>query len=154
MSIPMKLTSLVLLALLAAGALRAQTASLSSDTPVLAASGGTLVLRAVADYADEPGAVGWAITLPGDWSLVAINGPHVPEVRPEAGSSGELEFAYTQVPANRAEFSVVVRYPANSPSVAATSTAIIRAGGKLATLAPAPVRMRGLESGRILKSRN
>ena len=134
--------------------LRAQNATLTTDTPVLAPSGGTLVLRAAADYADEPGAVGWSIKLPGDWSLVSINGPHVPDIRPDVGATGELEFAFTSIPANRAEFSVIIRYPVNAASAEATSTALIRASGKLATLTPAPVQLRGVDTGGERKSRN
>jgi hypothetical protein len=153
----MKIRSLLSLSLIAASAavgLRAQSASLSTDTPVLAPSGGKVVLRAVADYDGEPGALGWSIKLPADWSLVAINGPHVPEIKPEAGTGGELEFAFTNVPAARAEFSVIVSYPANSGSVEATSTALVRAGGKLATLTPAPLQMRGIDTGGERRSRN
>ena len=148
------LLSLSLIAVFAAVGLRAQSASLSSDTTVLAPSGGNVTLRAVADYEGEPGALGWSIKLPADWSLVAINGPHVPEIKPEAGAGGELEFAFTNVPAAKAEFSVIVSYPANSSSVAATSTALVRSGGKLTTLAPAPVQMRGVDSGGERRSRN
>ena len=98
------LFSLCFIAAIATIGLRAQNASLTTDTPVLAPSGGTLVLRAAADYADEPGAVGWSIKLPGDWSLVSINGPHVPDIRPEAGTTGELEFAFTSIPRTARSF--------------------------------------------------
>ncbi len=128
----------------------AQNASLVSDTSVLAQSGGTLVLRATADYDGEPGALGWAIALPADWSLVAVNGPQAPAIAPEAGSTGTLEFAYTSVPAGRAEFAVIVRYPANAASTQAVPTVLLRKAGKLTTLTPAPVALRGLET-RILR---
>ncbi len=142
------LRSLLVSALFLSGALAlAQNAALVSDTAILAQSGGTLVLRATADYPGVPGALGWSIALPSDWSLVLVNGPHVPAIAPEAGSSGTLEFAYTAVPQSRAEFSVVVRYPANAPSVEAAATALLRSGGKLTTLTPAPVPMRGVEAG-------
>ena len=131
-----------------------QNASLTSDTQVLAQSGGTVVLRAIAEYEGEPGALGWTIALPADWSLVVVNGPHVPAIAPEAGSTGPLEFAYTSVPANRAEFSVVVRYPANPTSTQATSTVLLRSGGKLTTLTPTPVPMRGVDAGASRPSRN
>ncbi|MFM1749315.1 MAG: hypothetical protein RLZZ188_2981 [Verrucomicrobiota bacterium] len=52
------LLSLSLIAVFAAVGLRAQSASLSSDTTVLAPSGGNVTLRAVADYEGEPGALG------------------------------------------------------------------------------------------------
>ena len=132
---------------LAASFAFAQTASLSSDISVLAHSGGTLVLRATADYPAEPGALGWAIALPADWSLVALNGPQMPAIAPAAGSTGTLEFAFTTVPANRAEFSVLVRYPANAASTQATSTVLVRSGGKLTTLTPAPVPLKAANPG-------
>jgi hypothetical protein len=141
-------------ATLAASWAFAQSASLTSDTTVLAQSGGTLVLRATAEYMGEPGALGWAIALPADWSLVAINGPQAPAVAPEAGSTGTLEFAFTAVPAGRAEFSVIVRYPANAPSTQATPTVLVRSGGKLTTLTPAPVELRGVEAGATAKRTN
>ena len=125
----------------------AQTASLTADTSMLAQSGGTLVLRAAASYEGEPGALGWAIVLPADWSLVSINGPQAPAIAPEAGSTGTLEFAYTAVPANRAEFSVIVRYPANAASTQATSTVLLRSNGKLTTLTPTPVPLKGVNVG-------
>ena len=127
---------------LAASFAFAQTASLSSDTSVLAQSGGTLVLRATAEYEGEPGALGWAIALPADWSLVAINGPQAPAIAPAVGSTGTLEFAFTIVPAGRAEFAVIVRYPANAPSAQAKPTVLVRSGGKLTTLTPAPVQLK------------
>lgn len=138
---------LVSVATLAGSVAFAQNAALVSDTTILAQSGGTLVLRATADYAGVPGALGWSIALPANWSLVVVNGPQLPAVVPEAGSTGTLEFAYTTVPQSRAEFSVVVRYPANAPSAQATSTALLRSGGKLTTLTPTPVQMRGAEAG-------
>jgi hypothetical protein len=105
------------------------------------------VLRAVAAYEGTPGALGWEVVLPADWSLVAINGPQVPNIAPEAGSTGTLEFAYAAIPANRAEFSIIVRYPGNAPSVRATSTVLLRSGGKLTTLKPEPVVMRSSHGG-------
>jgi hypothetical protein len=132
---------------LAASFAFAQTASLSSDTSVLAQSGGTLVLRATTEYQGEPGALGWALALPADWSLVAINGPQAPAIAPAVGSTGTLEFAFTDVPAKRAEFAVIVRYPANAPSTQATPTVLVRSGGKLTTLTPAPVELRGVGPG-------
>lgn len=141
-------------AAIAASVAFAQNASLSSDTSVMAQSGGTLVLRATADYEGEPGALGWSIVLPADWSLVAVNGPHAPNIAPEAGSTGTLEFAYTTVPAARAEFAVIVRYPANASSTQATPTVLVRSGGKLTTLTPAPVRIRGLDIKTLRRSEN
>lgn len=133
---------------------RAQTASLAASQTTLSPGGGTVVLTASANYEDEPGALGWAIALPADWTLVSVAGPHAPQIAPQNGSTGTLEFAYTAVPAQRAEFSVTVRYPANAANAAATPTVIVRRGGKLATLAPAPVQLRAADSATLRKSKD
>jgi hypothetical protein len=131
----------------------AQNAMLTADNSSLAPSGGTVVLTATASYDGEPGALGWAIVLPADWTLVSVSGPHVPAIAPEAGTTGTLEFAYTSVPAGRAEFTVLVRYPANASSAIAKPTVLVRAGGKLATLNPPAVQFTAA-GGSVLRSRN
>jgi hypothetical protein len=131
------------LAIFAAASAFAQSAALSSDTTTLAPSGGTVVLTATTTYDAAPGALGWSIALPAEWTLVSVSGPDVPAISPQAGSSGTLEFAFTAVPAGRAEFTVQVRYPANAESAQATPKVLVRAGGKLTTLTPAPVDLRG-----------
>ncbi len=141
------------LAMLSAASAFAQSAALSSDTSTLAPAGGTVVLTAATTYDTAPGALGWSITLPADWTLVAVTGPNVPAISPEPGSSGALEFAFTQVPAARVEFSVQVRYPANAGTAQATSKVLVRADGKLTTLSPAPVELRGVNVT-AQKSRN
>ena len=122
-----------------AAAAFAQTATLSADSNRLAASGGQIVLTATVSYEGEPGALGWAIELPANWSLVSVVGPDAPSVAPSAGTTGTLEFAYTSVPANRAAFSVVVSYPAGAAAANATPTVLVRSAGKLATLKPTAV---------------
>src|SRR5215217_2782823 len=103
-----------MLAIFGASMAFAQTAALSSDTTTLAPGGGTVTFTATVNYDATPGALGWSIALPADWTLVDVTGPSVPAIAPEPGSAGTLEFAYTAVPAQRAEFSVQVRYPANA----------------------------------------
>lgn len=131
----------------------AQTAALSADNPHLAQSGGTLALTATLSYEGSPGAIGWSIDLPADWSLVNVAGQTRPQISPEAGTRGTLEFAFTEAPAGRAEFTIVVRYPANAPSFAAKPTVILRQNGQLAQLKPAPVTLFGDET-RLQRSRD
>lgn len=132
------------LAISSAATAFAQSAALSSDTAQLSPSGGTVVLTAATNYDTPPGALGWSIALPADWTLVSVSGPHVPAIVPDAGSSGTLEFAFTQVPAGRAEFTIHVSYPANAGSAQATPKVLVRTAGKLTTLTPAPVTLRGV----------
>ena len=117
----------------------AQTASLKSDTTGLAPDGGTVALTATVSYDAQPGAIGWSIALPADWTLVSVAGANVPEIAPDPGTGGVLEFAYTNVPAGRAEFSLVVRYPAGTTAAKAAPTVLVRSAGKLTTLTPAAV---------------
>ena len=125
--------------LFTAGVALAQNATLQADATALAPAGGQVTLTASVSYDSQPSALGWAIALPGDWTLVSVAGANVPEVSPAAGSTGALEFAYTAAPAAKAEFSVVVRYPAGSSAAKAVPTVLVRAHGKLATLTPAPI---------------
>ncbi len=121
----------------------AQTASLTADTTALAAGGGSVTLTATVTYDGQPGALGWSIELPADWSLVSVSGANLPGIAPDLGNSGTLEFAYFTIPANRAEFKLAVRYPAGATAAKAIPTVLIRANGKLATLEPAPVEFGG-----------
>lgn len=134
--------------------LHAQSASISASAEHLAPTGGTVVLRAVATYAEETGAVGWSIKVPGGWSLVSLDGPNVPEIVPEVGASGELEFAFTRIPNGRAEFSVSLRYPPECSSSEASSFALIRTSGKLAVVTPAPLQFRGAGEKDHRRTRN
>jgi hypothetical protein len=119
----------------------AQTASLTANTETLAASGGSVVLTATTTYDGEPGALGWSIALPAGWSLEAISGTNVPAIAAEVGASGTLDFAYTAVPAARAEFTLIVRYPAGATSAAVNATVLVRTAGKLATLQPPAIEL-------------
>lgn len=129
----------VTFALCAASLASAQTATLKADASALVLSGGSITFTAAANYDGQPSAVGWAIALPSDWTFVSVSGANVPEISPDAGSTGTLEFAYTSAPARRAEFNLVVRYPAGATTAKAVPTVLIRANGKLATLTPSPV---------------
>lgn len=132
----------------------AQTATLTTDNATLAPAGGDVVLTATASYPETPGALGWAIELPADWSLVSVTGVNVPAITPAPGSTGTLEFAYTEVPAHRAEFSVVVRYPAGTSAATAKPTVLVRGNGKLSTLTPPAVSLRAPGAGANNRSRD
>lgn len=120
-----------------------QSATLTAVTTALSAAGGHVTLTATASYNGSPGAVGWSVVLPADWTLVNLTGPHVPGIVPDLGTTGTLEFAHTAVPTGRAEFSFVVRYPAGAGAAQAIPTVLLRANGKLTTLKPAPLAFGG-----------
>lgn len=151
----MKLTRFVALALFAAATSAwAQNAVLTANTTRLAPSGGTVVLTASANYAGEPGALGWEVALPANWSLESVSGANVPQIAPQAGTTGTLEFAYTTVPSQRAEFVMIVRYPAGATTATAKPTVLLRDAGKLTTLKPATIELRTDEAARAQRSRN
>lgn len=120
----------------------AQTASLKADRTALVPDGGTVQFTASVSYETQPGAIGWSIVLPEGWAVVSVGGD-VPAIAPESGATGTVEFAYTAAPVGRAEFTLVLRYPAGSPAAKATSTVLVRTSGKLATLTPAPLEFGG-----------
>jgi hypothetical protein len=128
--------------LLLAATLHAQTATLTGNTAALSRSGGTVILTATATYDGTPGALGWSIAVPADWTLVAVTGPNLPGIAPQSGSTGTLEFAFTGVPPQRAEFAVEVRYPAGAGPTPVAATVLVRASGQLVTLKPTPVEFR------------
>jgi hypothetical protein len=119
----------------------AQPAEFRADVARLSSAGGQVTLTAAVAYEKAPGAFGWSISLPAGWKLVAVGGPHVPAVAPEAGSTGQLDFAYTSVPGGRAEFSLVVSYPGGTEAGRLAAEVLIRRDGKLITLTPADISL-------------
>lgn len=118
---------------------QAQTADFSAEGRFLAPGGGVITFHANLHYAEQPAAIGWMIEVPSTWSLVKVDGGNVPQVVPSRDASGNLEFAYTQVPPSSARFTVTLRYPANEGAATITPTVVIRSGGKPVTLSPTPV---------------
>src|SRR4051812_4883399 len=88
-------------ALLAAAASYGQSATLTPASSNVAA-GTPVTLTASANYVGSLSAVGWSVTLPEGWSFVSTSGPNPPQVGPQAGATGTLEWAYTNVPADAA----------------------------------------------------
>jgi hypothetical protein len=118
-----------------------QTAQLTSDRVALAAEGGTVRLLASLTYADKPGAVGWEIALPTGWSLEKIAGGTPPQITPARGTTGTLEFAFTEVPDSATNFEVTVRYPAEAKAAEIASVAYVRARGEQTTVRAATLRI-------------
>lgn len=119
----------------------AQEAKLSADVTTLSEVGGVITFTASTTYSGTPGALGWSIVLPSDWTIVAVAGPHVPDIAPAPDATGTLEFAYTSPPANNATFVVSVRYPSGVAATKVTSSALVRANGKLVTLIPTAIEL-------------
>jgi hypothetical protein len=127
----------ICVALLTAALGHAQSAAL---TPASAnVSGGTTVtLTASANYVGAPSAVGWSVTLPEGWSFVGTSGPNPPQVAPQAGATGTLEWAYTNVPADVAVFVITVKAAGKPGTVQLPAKVLLRANGKQQTVEVTP----------------
>jgi hypothetical protein len=96
----------------------AQTATLTATANTLSAQGGTIELTASivypADTTTNPTtALGFKINLPPGWSLSSTAGANVPTIGPAPGTTGALDYAYSDFPANQATFTATVAYPAD-----------------------------------------
>lgn len=93
----------------------AQSATLVPASTVFAADGGSLTLTATITYSTTPTALGFAVNLPDGWSYAS--GVGEPAIRPDAGTTGLLEWAYTSgYGATSSSFTFTVNYPAGQPA--------------------------------------
>ena len=87
------------------------SANLSSIGPVA----GSVILTARLSYLNEatPTSLGFSLTLPTGWELLAVGGANPPNIRPPVGNRGTLEFAFSSgFPVGEAVFTITVGYPA------------------------------------------
>jgi len=115
-----------------------QSATLTSNTPT-AASGSVITLAASVSYPGTPNAVGWSITLPEGWSFVGSNGANLPQISPESGATGTLEWAYANVPEATARFTVTVKTGGKPGVTKLQAKVYLRVGGKQQTVDVAPL---------------
>ncbi|MBM3866709.1 MAG: hypothetical protein FJ381_12630, partial [Verrucomicrobia bacterium] len=86
-------------------------ANLSSIGPVA----GSVTLTARLSYLNEatPTSLGFSLTLPPGWGLLAVGGANPPDIKPPPGNRGTLEFAFSSgFPPGEAAFTITVGYPA------------------------------------------
>ncbi len=118
---------------------QAQEATLSSATRKLTGAGDLVTVQATVRYAQTPGAIGWTLECPAAWELVAVGGPNVPEIRPEAKATGVLEFAFTSTPEKSATFEVTVKLPLGVTQTKIQGKAIVRQDSKRVDVTAAPL---------------
>jgi hypothetical protein len=95
----------------ALGGAFAQSASLTAPSTTYAAAGGSITLTATLTYSSQPSSLGFAVTLPAGWSYAS--GTSEPAVKPAAGQTGTLEWAYLDgFGATSVSFTATVNYPA------------------------------------------
>lgn len=90
----------------------AQVIVLTPSTTTLDPAGGSLTFTATITYPSTPSVLAFSATLPSGWTyLSGVNEPTL--VRPAAGSTGTLGWAYDNVPTSPASFTFTASYPAN-----------------------------------------
>jgi hypothetical protein len=99
--------------------------------------GTTLTLTNTLSFPDTTTGLGWAVSLPAGWSFAADAGAG--EVRPLAGDTGMLEWAWTTVPVSPVTFTYSVNVPAGaSGDQLIAADAIIRSGGTVSRVPVSP----------------
>ncbi len=126
--------------LLAAKAIPAATATLTPGSAYLLPTASTVTFTAaVAGYPGDTGAIGWTVALPAGWSYVSGSGE--PDVKPVAGQTGMLEWAYVSIPEN-ASFTFTVSYPAGlDTDQSVTAAVLVRYSGNRQDVTPATVTL-------------
>jgi hypothetical protein len=100
--------------------------------------GGTVTFTNTLLYSGIPTGLGWSVTLPSGWTFVSDGGA-VADVRPLAGDTGTLEWAWAAVPTSPLNFTYTVRAPVGAFAVQQlTAEAMVRWAGQLdrVTLSP------------------
>src|SRR4051812_6238738 len=95
--------------LLIASRALAQEATLTTASTALSGNGDLVTLTATVSYDKAPAALAWSLETPAAWELVTVGGTDQPDIKPEAGTTGALEFAYMRPPEKGGVFTVTVR---------------------------------------------
>lgn len=100
--------------------------------------GGNVTVTCTLTYVGSASSLGWLVTLPAGWSFVS-DGGSAGDVKPVAGSTNSLEWAWTTVPPSPVTFTYTLNVPATE-SVARPLTAfgIVRSGGTATTVTATP----------------
>jgi hypothetical protein len=101
-------------------------------------AGGTVTITNTLTYAGSASSLGWQVTLPAGWSFAADAGS-AGDVKPAAGTTGTLEWAWSTVPASPVTFTYTVNVPAGETEPRSlTASGIVRAGGTVTTVTATP----------------
>lgn len=90
----------------------AQTVTITPSTNSCSATGGAVTFTVTLSYAGSPSALGFSVFAPSNWTFGAVGGASPPDVKPGAGDTGELDFAWVSIPASPARFTFTANYPA------------------------------------------
>ncbi len=116
------------------------TATLTPGATYLLPTASTVTFTAaVAGYPGTTTAIGWTVTLPTGWAYVSGSGE--PDVKPAAGQTGTLEWAYVSIPTN-ASFTFTVSHPAGiNANKSVASAVIVRYSGSRQDVTPTAVTL-------------
>ncbi len=84
----------------------------------------------------------WELTLPPDWVLLEVAGPHAPQPAVVPGTSGEVRLRFPQPGQGPLAFTVWVSYPPAAPAATLTAQVIRRHGDREETQPLPPLHWR------------
>ena len=94
-------------------------------------SAGTITITNKLTYTGSPSSLGWHVDLPAGWSFVSASGT-TGDVKPEAGVTGTLDWAWSTPPASPVTFTYTLSIPAGGFGAQQLKAyAIVRTGGTL-----------------------
>ena len=133
--------ALLLVALGATSLVAEATTSLSTPSANLQGGGGTVQLNVSISYSESPSALGWTLSLPEGWSFDSVPGGAQPAVSPAQGTTGEIEFAFIQAPANGTQFALKLNYSAGAADAELIGRAIVRIDAEVESVESSLLRL-------------
>ncbi len=104
-------------------------------------AGGSVTISNTLSYGGTPQSLGWSVVLPAGWSFASDAGISG-DVKPAAGSTGMLEWAWSTVPASPVTFLYTVNVPAGDFGAKSfLATGIVRNSGstQIIMVTPSPL---------------
>ncbi len=91
--------------------------------------GGTVTIETHVSFTGPASTYGWRVQLPEGWSYASTSGEFRPDVRPSIGATGEIGWAYTELPPSPVTFTYTLNVPESaSEPVALTAVVLFRDG--------------------------
>lgn len=146
-SVSPRLFQLAILSVCLLAPTKAQTLVLTPNTTMLNSAGGSVTFTAALNYSTTPSSLGFTVQLPAGWSYLSgtsVPGTSEPAIVPAVGSTGQLGWAFINLPANSATFTFTAAYSASLTGSQVFSLSLIArggTGGSPITTTPPPILM-------------
>jgi uncharacterized delta-60 repeat protein len=105
--------------------------------------GETVTITTTLNYEGSASSFGWQVQLPTGWSYAASAGQNVPQVQPESGQTGSLEWAYTSPAASPVSFTYTLNVPTDAVDAVQITAAVLFRDGVSSeqniTITPSPL---------------